>query len=1206
LTVTNPYYEFDPNFTPFTKARAGDNNLQFQAIQNAFDLLPGDPDALTTDTATFAPESGSGNAYVVTMPDTRTSNQDGDGIRFFATHTNTGAATLDVDGLGPIAFVNWDGDTFVGNEIVSGRIYEVRYDAANAQFVLAATTDNVLQVGYAEEWAIQPEDVPVSVAAGGDGVTEFSAFHWAQKSLASAITGRVNTDIATATPPTTEGVTGAYEIYDADDDDLLMRLGYQGSNTLVLQNRMHGGDIRIGTETAGGLLHEPIRITGSNGEVQIFHGATVNIQTGPSFAFAKTSYSGNLQQILTIGDQSLFSDLLTAYTFEAATSGDPGQEEFGFDSATLTSITELRIDGSNLIEYNRFEVTGAPVDSGGYWTIPVNFVGGTAGAFSALQEYSIFILPSSIENESLRADIVTATDPTTEAVTALRKIYDEDGTDLLAQEGFNGSNVYAVQNKMHGGGYLVTVEDSTGTENKLLESNPSGGAGGDPDFANVQLLADLNGADGATVYTEVSQNGFSATFVGNAELDTGAVKFGTASGLFDGTGDYITFADNAAFNLSSSVWTIEGWVYLNSLPAVGDEMTLISQWSTSTSTDEAFAISLIQDGGDYRIRFVAEDGVGVFEQGGLGGAPSLGVWIHFAAQRSAGDTLSLWWDGTLEFEAGGIFSGAIQDSTETLKLGVFDPTDGFGNEAYLDGNIDDVRMTIGSVRYSTGGAITPPTSAFPTSGGAPSFDIYDGDGNLSAKAVDPATGGLFANNTLTGAGEERVLTESDAGSSSVDARVLTDIATATPPTFEAVTGNFTIYDADDDDQLMRLGFDASDNLTLRNYMHDGRVIIEGESSAGVVRTLADFDPDTGGELFWQGIARLAIGASGEVDVKSDDNVDTSARRYILAHQNGTNRGFFGQLGGSTDLLLRQEIHGADVRIQAEDAGGTVRDLFTGDPDGITAMYAFNGIHRWNAQSSGRVALRSDGNTDTEERRIMFDWQDGSDRGYIGYASSDILRVKNEIHGGNVLLEAEDGSGVVRNLWQGDPDGNITESAPGAFFLTVANAVSTKVAIVCGDAGTQPVDLYAAGIHRLRTQDPTDPDNQTGISISGPDGVLTPAGLCGSKDFNISIAGVNRLTNARQHGTLRVTGGTSTLQTENATGTAQTDIRNGSMWQVWNMSGSSTTIAPGTSVTLTWLDGAGGATGTRTLADRGVCMVQKLDDDEYFIWGNGLS
>jgi hypothetical protein len=61
-----------------------------------------------------------------------------------------------------------------------------------------------------------------------------------------------------------------------------------------------------------------------------------------------------------------------------------------------------------------------------------------------------------------------------------------------------------------------------------------------------------------------------------------------------------------------------------------------------------------------------------------------------------------------------------------------------------------------------------------------------------------------------------------------------------------------------------------------------------------------------------------------------------------------------------------------------------------------------------------------------------------------------------------------------------------------------------------------------------------------------------------------------------------------------------------MWQVWNMSGSSTTIAPGTSVTLTWLDGAGGATGTRTLADRGVCMVQKLDDDEYFIWGNGLS
>lgn len=262
MAVTNPYYEFTPAFVPGTKARAEDVNVQYQNIQNAFDILPGDADALTTDTAIFAPESGAGNAYVVTMPDTRTSNQDGDGIRFFATHTNTGAATLDVDGIGAVAFTNWDGDAFVGGEVISGRLYEVRYDATNTRFVLAATVDAALQVEWAEEWAQQLEDVPVSVAAGGDGVSDFSAFHWAQKSLAGATTGRVNTDIVTATPPTTEAVTGAFEIYDAiaENDDLLMRLGYVASNEVRLQGHMRGTRFKMEMRQAGGSLVEVMDI----------------------------------------------------------------------------------------------------------------------------------------------------------------------------------------------------------------------------------------------------------------------------------------------------------------------------------------------------------------------------------------------------------------------------------------------------------------------------------------------------------------------------------------------------------------------------------------------------------------------------------------------------------------------------------------------------------------------------------------------------------------------------------------------------------------------------------------------------------------------------------------------------------------------------------------------------------------------------------
>jgi len=46
-----------------------------------------------------------------------------------------------------------------------------------------AETNAESQVTYAEEWAQNPEDDPVSVAAGGDDSTTYSALHWAAKAF---------------------------------------------------------------------------------------------------------------------------------------------------------------------------------------------------------------------------------------------------------------------------------------------------------------------------------------------------------------------------------------------------------------------------------------------------------------------------------------------------------------------------------------------------------------------------------------------------------------------------------------------------------------------------------------------------------------------------------------------------------------------------------------------------------------------------------------------------------------------------------------------------------------------------------------------------------------------------------------------------------------------------------------------------------------
>lgn len=311
MTITNPYYEFDPTFTPGTQARSDSVNFQFQAVQTAFDLLPPITGTISTGTNIFAPETGSANAYVITTTDTRTTNQDGDGILFFATHTNTGSTSIDVDGIGAVALNDWDGTILTGGEIVSGRIYEVRYDATNTRFVISANSDAAVKVAYAQEWAANPEGTLVSVAAGGDGVSDYSALHWAAKSSASALAGIVNTDIVTATPPTNEAVLGSFQIWDADTTDRLMQLGYGGSNTLFLHNEMRGGAVQLsGRNNAGSFTN--VMIGDPDGATAIYHAGTSVAQTATlvngGFEVNNTVTGAGFERALTTSDLSSIQD----------------------------------------------------------------------------------------------------------------------------------------------------------------------------------------------------------------------------------------------------------------------------------------------------------------------------------------------------------------------------------------------------------------------------------------------------------------------------------------------------------------------------------------------------------------------------------------------------------------------------------------------------------------------------------------------------------------------------------------------------------------------------------------------------------------------------------------------------------------------------------------------------------------------------------
>lgn len=189
--MANNYYNFLVSFVPGTKVRSDDMNNELSGVAGGFDLLPTDPTSINKGTTYLGTESGTANALVVARVNSQVAYNNGDHVGFFATNANTTNTTLNVDAIGIVALVGPDGNALIADDITAGIYYEAVFDTSNNRWQLivplaGTLTQADLRVDWAEEWAIQPEDTPVTVAAGGDGATTFSALHWAAKSDASA------------------------------------------------------------------------------------------------------------------------------------------------------------------------------------------------------------------------------------------------------------------------------------------------------------------------------------------------------------------------------------------------------------------------------------------------------------------------------------------------------------------------------------------------------------------------------------------------------------------------------------------------------------------------------------------------------------------------------------------------------------------------------------------------------------------------------------------------------------------------------------------------------------------------------------------------------------------------------------------------------------------------------------------------------------
>lgn len=209
------------------------------------------------------------------------------------------------------------------------------------------------------------------------------------------------------------------------------------------------------------------------------------------------------------------------------------------------------------------------------------------------------------------------------------------------------------------------------------------GIGGNDAF--TELLLHMDGVDASTSFPDASSNGLSVTVGGNAQVDTAQSKFGGASALFDGTGDYIKTPASAALNMGTGNFTIDFWVRATT---TASDPVLFKIDSGTASNGLAIAAGKLQ---------WWKDGVGAIVTGAT--SLSTNTWHHVAIVRS-GSTLTAYLNGTSDG------SGSLSDSMDFSSWRIADGYYG----ADLSGWIDEFRIS-STARWTAN--FTPP--AYPYS-----------------------------------------------------------------------------------------------------------------------------------------------------------------------------------------------------------------------------------------------------------------------------------------------------------------------------------------------------------------------------------------------------------------------------------------------------------------------------------------------------------
>jgi hypothetical protein len=169
------------------------------------------------------------------------------------------------------------------------------------------------------------------------------------------------------------------------------------------------------------------------------------------------------------------------------------------------------------------------------------------------------------------------------------------------------------------------------------------------------------------------------------------------SGYFDGTGDYLTVPDNAAFEMGAD-FTVEAWFYLNEIPA----STLFADIVTKGALGVFQPYYIFVNSSASLLFYSSSNGTSWNVASAQSfGTVTVGQWYHVAISRS-GSSLRMFLNGALINTITN--SDALFDNNRAVAIGARSD----GTEDAIKGYISNVRIVKGTAVYTA--AFTPPTA----------------------------------------------------------------------------------------------------------------------------------------------------------------------------------------------------------------------------------------------------------------------------------------------------------------------------------------------------------------------------------------------------------------------------------------------------------------------------------------------------------------